>query len=147
VPYLPALPDWWPGLQVLAGPGFWIVWALVGALLAWTMAPHVPAAARWWSTRSWRTQAVVVWLVTATAAGAGAARLTHTVLFPSGDEPHYLVIAQSLWRDGDFLIENNHERKDYAEYFGRDLDPHYLTRGRNGEIYSIHPVGMPLLMG
>ena len=35
-------------------------------------------------------------------------RLTATALFPSGDEPHYLVIAQSLWRDGDLKIENNH---------------------------------------
>ena len=37
-----------------------------------------------------------------------AARLTGTVLYPAGDEPHYLVIAQSLWRDGDLKIENNH---------------------------------------
>ncbi len=68
------------------------------------------------------------------------------MLFPSGDEPHYLVIAQSLWRDGDLKIENNHKRGDYAEYFGRDLDPHYLTRGSDREIYSIHPVGMPVLI-
>ncbi|MFP5379990.1 MAG: hypothetical protein ACLGHP_09640, partial [Vicinamibacteria bacterium] len=26
------------------------------------------------------------------------------------------------------------------------LDPHYLTRGVDGEIYSIHPVGMPVLI-
>jgi hypothetical protein len=146
VPYLPVIPDWWPGLQVLAGPGFWMVWALVGVLLLWTIAPQAPAVSRWWGSRSRRTQTAVVWLVTAAAATAGAARLTHTVLFPSGDEPHYLVIAQSLWRDGDLRIENNHRRKDYAEYFGRDLDPHYLTRGKDGEIYSIHPVGMPVLM-
>ena len=66
-------------------------------------------------------------------------RLTGTSLFPSGDEPHYLVIAQSLWRDGDLKIENNHQRGDYREYFSRDLEPHYLTRGADGEIYSIHP--------
>ena len=68
------------------------------------------------------------------------------MLFPAGDEPHYLVIAQSLWRDGDFKIENNHQRGDYREYFSRDLDPHYLTRGADGEIYSIHPVGLPMLL-
>src|SRR5690606_29799035 len=64
----------------------------------------------------------------------------------AGDEPHYLVIAQSLWRDGDFKIENNHQRGDYREYFPRDLDPHYLTRGADGEIYSIHPVGLPIVL-
>lgn len=146
VPYLPVLPDWWPGLQALAGPGYWLVWALAAAQLVWTLAPLAPGLAAWWTRRSLRAQTLLVWLATAAAAGAGATRLTHTVLFPSGDEPHYLVIAQSLWRDGDLKIENNHVRKDYAEYFGRDLDPHYLTRGVDREIYSIHPVGMPVLI-
>ncbi len=54
------------------------------------------------------------------------------------------MIAQSLWRDGDLKIENNHTRGDYQEYFDRDLEPHYLTRGADSEIYSIHPVGLPV---
>ena len=33
-----------------------------------------------------------------------------------GDEPHYLVIAQSLLKDGDIKVANNYERKDYLEY-------------------------------
>ena len=49
------------------------------------------------------------------------------------------MIAQSLWRDGDLKIENNHKRGDYSEYYTSDLEPHYLTRGTDGEIYSIHP--------
>ncbi len=146
VPYLPVVPDWWPGFQALAGPGFWIVWALVAAQFVWTLWPLVPGIAAWCTGRSLTTQTTAIWIVTAAAAGLGAQRLTHTVLFPSGDEPHYLVIAQSLWRDGDLLIENNHERRDYLEYFGRDLDPHYLTRGVDKEIYSVHPVGMPVLI-
>lgn len=146
VPFLPSLPDWWPALQVLAGPGAWMLWAVVGALLAWTVAPQAPGIAQWWRTARLSTQTAVVWIVTALAAAGGARALTHTVLFPSGDEPHYLVLAQSLWRDRDLKIENNHKQRDYAEYFGRDLDPHYLTRGKDGEIYSVHPVGMPVLV-
>jgi hypothetical protein len=146
VPFLPVVPDWWPGLQALAGPGFWIVWALVAAQVVWTLWPLVPGVAAWCTGRSLTTQTAAIWIVTAAAAGLGAQRLTHTVLFPSGDEPHYLVIAQSLWRDGDLLIENNHERRDYVEYFRRELDPHYLTRGVDQEIYSVHPVGMPVLI-
>ena len=146
VPYLPGPPDWWPALQALAGPGLWIVWALVAAQVVWTLWPHMPGVASWCSRRSLGTQTAAIWLVTAAAAGLGAGRLTHTVLFPSGDEPHYLIIAQSLWRDGDLLIENNHEARQYLEYFGRDLDPHYLTRGVDREIYSIHPIGMPVLI-
>ena len=49
--------------------------------------------------------------------GSVAARLIDTPMFPGGDEPHYLVIAQSLWRDGDLAIENNHRRGDTFEYF------------------------------
>jgi hypothetical protein len=66
---------------------------------------------------------------------------------PEGDEPHYLIITQSLLRDGDLRIENNHRRGDYREYFAGDLStPHYRREGRDGAIYSIHAPGLPLLV-
>jgi hypothetical protein len=65
---------------------------------------------------------------------------------PGGDEPHYLVITQSLLRDGDLRIENNHQRGDYRDYFAGDLAPHSIRRGRNGEVYSIHAPGIPALV-
>ena len=65
---------------------------------------------------------------------------------PGGDEPHYLVITQSLLIDGDLKIENNHKRGDYRAYFGGDLAPHVIRRGRNGEMYSIHAPGLPALI-
>ena len=89
---------------------------------------------------------IAIFVATMAVAGLAAQKLTGTSLFPSGDEPHYLVIAQSLWRDGDLKIENNHERGDYREYFPADLEPHYLTRGTDGEIYSIHPIGIAVIL-
>jgi hypothetical protein len=65
---------------------------------------------------------------------------------PDGDEPHYLVIAQSLLRDGDLQIENNHREGQYREYTTRELKPDYLQRGTNGQIYSIHAPGLPALV-
>jgi hypothetical protein len=65
---------------------------------------------------------------------------------PRGDEPDYLVIAQSLWLDGDLQIENNHQRADYAAYHRGVLPPSFLQRGRDDAIYSVHAPGLPALL-
>jgi len=75
----------------------------------------------------------------------GAAWLAFPQL-PAGDEPHYLVITQSLLSDHDLQIENNHRRGDYRSYFPGELRPDYLRRGTNGQIYSIHAPGLPLVV-
>jgi hypothetical protein len=146
LPYLPVLPDRWPALQALAGPLAAIVWLSMIALQVWVLWQSRLITAR--AIERWRLSSVTFGIFAATivVSGAAAMKLTGTPLFPSGDEPHYLVIAQSVWRDGDFKIENNHTRGDYREYYSSDLEPHYLTRGSDQEIYSIHPIGISLLM-
>ena len=64
---------------------------------------------------------------------------------PGGDEPHYLVITQSLLRDHDLRIANNHADPDYVAAFGV-LKPDKIRNGRNGEVYSIHAPGLPVLV-
>lgn len=65
---------------------------------------------------------------------------------PTGDEPHYLILTQSLLNDGDLRIENNHAQRDYEEYYPADLRPHSQRLGRDGQIYSIHAPGLPALL-
>lgn len=146
VPYLPVLPDRFPALQMLAGPLGLVVWVTVLAQLVWTLWRVRVIQLDWLQRLSPRRLTAVIALGTVLICGGAAARLIDSVLYPGGDEPHYLVIAQSLWRDGDLKIENNHARGDYREYYGLELAPHYLTRGADGEIYSIHPIGMPVLI-
>ena len=143
VPWLPApLPA---AFLIWAGPFVWLVWAATVA--AFLVAGAVPAV-RFDKVRAGlASPARAPWLAFLCAAvvyNAAAWRLAPLV--PGGDEPHYLVIAQSLWRDGDLRIENNHQRGDYLEYFGGDLRPDYLKRGADGQIYSIHLPGVPAII-
>ena len=55
-------------------------------------------------------------------------------ILPGGDEPNYLLITQSLLKDQDLQIENNHASRDYSEYFRGDLRMDYFHRGTNGQI-------------
>jgi hypothetical protein len=87
-----------------------------------------------------------VFVATAAIVGGAAGRLAGHGGHPGDDEAHYLVIAQSVLEDGDLQIENNHARRDYAAYLAGDLRPDYLTRGRDGAIYSMHAIGLPLLV-
>jgi hypothetical protein len=65
----------------------------------------------------------------------------------SGDEPHYLIITQSILQDHDLKIENNHRRGDYHAYLAGELPrPDYRRLGRDGQIYSIHAPGLPVLI-
>jgi hypothetical protein len=146
VPFLPWAADAMPALQMLAGPLRGVVWLAAGGLMAWVLWHAGVIGGGWFARQSAAAQAVMIAVIVALLGGTVAARLARTTLFPAGDEPHYLVIAQSLWRDGDLKIENNHQRGDYREYYPRDLEPHYLTRGSDGEIYSVHPVGLPVLL-
>lgn len=146
LPYLPWAADRLPALQMFAGPGRLLVWLLILTQLLWVGWQHGLARLNVFARIPRSAMPLVIAAATVSISGAAAARLTGTILFPAGDEPHYLVIAQSLWRDGDLAIENNHQRGDYREYFATELEPHYLTRGSDGEIYSIHPIGLPVLL-
>ena len=83
-------------------------------------------------------------------AGAGlliAVGLSYTTrLRVSGDEPHYLLMAQSLWRDHDLDLANNFAQEDYLEYTPGPLRPHYGEPRRDGRPYPAHSPGLPFLL-
>ena len=139
VPFLPWMADRWPVLRVAGGPARPLLWFTIAGLTIGRF------GVGWLGRLSWRRPSVIVFLVSALAYGGAAWKLHDSGLFPGGDEPHYLVITQSLLHDGDFQIENNHQREEYRAYYSATLRPDYLSRGLNGQIYSVHPVGLPIL--
>ncbi len=75
-----------------------------------------------------------------------AAGREHVRVGPQGDEPHYLMVADSLLRDHDLALERDYAEGRYAAFHDAPLAPHYRVRGRHGEIYSLHAVGLSLLV-
>ncbi len=148
LPYLPWLPDAVPAVRIFAGPGRYFVWLVVVSQVVWAFLGRgqwrrILVHARTWSpVRGLLTFSLASVIVF----GGGALAVAPSGFHPGGDEPHYLVMAQSLWRDGDFRIENNYRQHDYGEYYDGVLDPHYVALGADHQIYSIHPIGLPILI-
>ncbi|MFI5183618.1 MAG: hypothetical protein ACHQNV_04405, partial [Vicinamibacteria bacterium] len=65
---------------------------------------------------------------------------------PEGDEPQYLMVADSLLRDHDLDLTKDFQEARYRSFHPAPLEPHFRVRGRHGEIYSIHAVGLSLLL-
>jgi len=64
---------------------------------------------------------------------------------PTGDEPHYLIMTQSLLREGDLDLRDNYERLDYLEYYDYVIaDPH-VTYDADGW-HPVHNFGLPMLI-
>jgi hypothetical protein len=65
---------------------------------------------------------------------------------PSGDEPHYLVVALSLLGDGDLDLADEYGAREYEPFHRAALSPHYKLGFANGSRYSMHGVGLPILL-
>jgi hypothetical protein len=152
-PLLSTLVLWLPSLPVAVTPAF-LIWDGPLETMVWMTAfAGVAAASLDASAIGRRVSAVTVErgalavgalaLATSLAAGIMLARAQR---IPGGDEPHYLIITQSLLSDGDLRIQNNHDRGDYFAYFQNGMPPDFLQRGQDGQIYSVHAPGLSILL-
>jgi hypothetical protein len=64
----------------------------------------------------------------------------------SGDEPHYLLMAQSLWNERDLDLRDNFDRQDYREYTPGPVAPHYGSPRQDGRPFPAHSPGLSLLL-
>jgi hypothetical protein len=101
---------------------------------------------RWFQGLSARNKLLLLFVLSLIFTNVGSAVMLSEGITLSGDEPHYLIIAQSLLRDGDFDLSNNYAGHDYREYMPPTtrLSPHVAprTEGR----YSFHSPGLSLLL-
>src|ERR671910_1353085 len=61
-----------------------------------------------------------------------------------GDEPHYLLAAESLVEDGDVDVLDEYATRAYADFYPHELNPH--GRQTEGRLNEPHGVGVPLLI-
>ena len=129
-----------PALGVLRGP-FGVVLLALAVALAVALAlaaarprpPRIPASPHLLFGLAW------LFLV--------AVGLSYTLrLRVSGDEPHYLLMAQSLWREHDLDLRDNHAREDWREYTPGPIVPHYAAPRADGRPFPAHSPGLPLLL-
>jgi hypothetical protein len=66
-----------------------------------------------------------------------------------GDEPHYLLMAHSLLKDGDLDLANNYQNADFKAYMPpqvSQLQPHTAPALKKGVSYSFHSPGIAILL-
>lgn len=153
IPFVPWLPDRAPVLLMLSGPTRWMI--AIAAGLATTLRAIGRARVVAWLKMSARLRQSLTYRPTSQRSLVFAASLALYLICglynartngPRGDEPHYLIITESLLRDGDLAIENNHRRGDFRAFFSGELKPDYLRRGKDGQIYSVHAPGLPAVL-
>lgn len=141
---------WLPWLPVRVPPAFLLwdgpleiaIWGWAAVTMAWRAVPWLALSTRGWVSPP--RAPVAAWAIAAVVFGVSWATVRPRV--PAGDEPHYLVIAQSLLADADLRIENNHRQEQYLAYYDNLLRPDFIRRGVDGEIYSIHAPGISALV-
>jgi hypothetical protein len=61
-----------------------------------------------------------------------------------GDEPHYLLTAESIVSDGDVDLADEYAQRDYADFYPYALDRHGSPT--DGHVNEPHGIGFPLLI-
>lgn len=131
LPALSAAAIFVPGLRLFSGPPLF-AFALAGGVLA--------IASRRLQPPRWALLPVFI------AVYSFVAWQARTHVGPDGDEPQYLMVAESLVRDHDFALDQDFAEARYRAFYDRKLEPHFRIRGPQGQIYSLHAVGLALLI-
>ena len=135
--WLPAASAVLPALGVLRGPLGLVLLALGAAVAVVRLVDRPPPIA---DPSPWRLFLFGGMLFLAVGLHYGSR------LRVSGDEPHYLMMARSLWQDRDLDLRDNFAREDWRADTPGPLAPHYGAPRRDGRPFPAHSPGLPLLL-
>lgn len=128
--------------------------SLQGVLLTWLKRKHpnmIFVHKMWDALRlkhlSLKGLSLVVFLMTFLIYGFLASGLVLSPHPLTGDEPHYMLLTESILHDGDINLFNNYQEADYLKYYPGQLSSHALP-GKKGITYqySKHAPGLPILL-
>jgi len=137
VAHLPAARSVVPGLGVFTGalgPVLLVVGALASLGHVVRRPPRLGPASSW------------AFFAAGALFASGVGVYYASAVEPSGDEIDYLMMAQSVWREGDLDLRDNFARGDYREYmqgYGRMPGG---TRRADGRPYPTHSAGLAVLL-
>jgi len=137
VAHVPAARSIVPGLGAFTG-ALGGVLVVVGALVSLGRVVHPRSRLALLPSRA-------LFAVAAVFASAVALHYARAVE-PSGDEVDYLMMAQSVWREGDLDLRDNFARGDYLEYLGGYDRMPGGTRRADGRPYPTHSAGLSVLL-
>ena len=130
-----------PSLGILRGPaGYVLVLAAFVLVLGHGRGGGRPLAARLARAPGWALVAAAFVVFSGVGLHYAAG------MPPTGDEPHYLVMAQSLWRDHDLDLRDEYEGEAWSEYTGGPVRPHWGAPRADGRPYPAHSPGLPVLL-
>lgn len=136
----PVLVEALPVLSLLRGP--------FGLLLGAVAVGMTVARGGSWRATSGAGHVLPSWVLFAASFTAVAGLGLHYTsgLRVSGDEPHYLIMAQSLILERDLDLRDNYAREDWREYTPGPIAPHYGAPRSDGRPYPAHSPGLPVLL-
>ena len=108
----------------------------------------VTITARWLSLPGRTRTALLILLLTLIVYGLafGLVPRFRGTTSTQGDEPHYLLVTESILRDGDVYLTNNYQAKQYLPYFQQTITMWHVARCKNGRFVSTHPMFMSLVV-
>ena len=97
--------------------------------------------ARLYMRQDARVRTAALWLVLFAAYAATLGLDSFDDSDYGGDEPHYLLAAESLTEDGDLDVKDEYAERAYAEFYPHELDVHGVET--EGRLHEPHGAGFP----